>query len=276
MRAVRQTVVSGAVGPLGARHYVPEEQGVHLPLLVFFHGGGYVLCDLDTHDAACRTLCRRAGIHVLSVDYRLAPSTPSPQLSLMSARLRGGHCATRKGWGRAPSGWRSAATARAPRSLPWQLERFPTGASRGRRPLLLYPGTDSTTTPYRSHEPFGHGFGLTLDEIDWFLRQYAGEHDRADPRISPLLADALFGLLPPSWSSPGSTLFRDQAQAYARALHAAGDTVRVLMFSGLIHGFANMVAVSPAARSALVEVAEQFRALLDRSGARVGGRAAVG
>src|SRR4051795_7374681 len=76
---VRDLTVDGATGPLRARHYTPAEPGGPHPLLVFFHGGGWVIGDLDTHDAACRLLCRHAGVHVLSVDYRLAPEAPFPQ-----------------------------------------------------------------------------------------------------------------------------------------------------------------------------------------------------
>jgi acetyl esterase len=261
---VRQAVVPGAAGPLRARHYVPYDQGHKPPLLVFFHGGGYVLCDLDTHDAACRTLCRRAGIHVLSVDYRLAPEHPFPaavddaccalRWALRNAE-RLGASAEQVAVGGDSAGATLATVAA--RGLCAREEPAPVAQ------LLLYPGADNSGRRYRSQELFGDGFGLTLTEVDWFLSQYAHDHDRADPRISPLLAPPLPGLPPALLVIAGFDPLRDQGLAYARALTAAGNDARVLSFSGLIHGFANMVAVSPAARSAVVEAACQVRVLLD-------------
>jgi acetyl esterase len=128
--------------------------------------------------------------------------------------------------------------------------------------LLLYPGTDNTDKRYRSQELFGEGFGLTVDEIEWFMRHYARDHDRGDPRISPLHAASLEGLPPAVVAIAGFDPLRDEGLAYADALRAAGNFVRVLVFSGLIHGFANMLAVSPAARSALVETAQAFGTLI--------------
>src|SRR4051794_29733641 len=78
VRSVRDLSVDGATGPLRARHYAPDELGGPHPLLVYYHGGGFVIGDLDSHDSGCRLLCRHAGVHVLAVDYRLAPEYPFP------------------------------------------------------------------------------------------------------------------------------------------------------------------------------------------------------
>lgn len=260
MREVRTLRVQGSAGRLRARLYSPA--AASRGLLVFLHGGGFVVCDLDTHDATCRVLSHDGEITVLSVAYRLAPEHPFP------AGVEDARAALAWALEHAPElgadpacvaigGDSAGATLATVACLLATEDGGPTPALQ----LLLYPGVDSVNA-YRSRELFGEGFGLTADEIDWFVSHYAGGHDLADPRISPLLTDPLPALPTTLLVSAGFDPLRDEGTAYADALRAAGTAVHVMRFNGLVHGFANMTGISRAARAALTEVAQATGALL--------------
>jgi acetyl esterase len=258
--SVRDLEVDGAAGKLRARHYAPA-RGDGAPLLVFFHGGGFVFGDLDTHDAPCRVLCRHGGMHVLAVEYRLAPENkfPAPVEDARAAlRWAQQHAAelgadpARVGIGGDSAGANlSAAVA--------QL-----AAAEGAPPacqVLIYPAVDRTH-PYPSIDLFADGFFLTRASIIWFYAQYRAPetHDR-DPRLGPLHAESLAGLAPALVVTAGFDPLRDEGEAYAAALLAAGNTTVLRRFDSLIHGFINLVGVSPACRDAVVEIAGATRAL---------------
>jgi acetyl esterase len=260
--AVRDLDIDGAAGKLRARHYAPE-RGEGAPLLVFFHGGGFVFGDLDTHDAPCRVLCRHGGMHVLAVDYRLAPENPFPApvddalAALRWAQANAGELGAdpgRVGIGGDSAGANlSAAVA--------QLAIADGGASPTCQ-MLVYPAVDRTKQ-YPSMELFAEGFFLTRASIDWFHRQYSGApgvHDR-DPRLGPLHAESHADLAPALVATAGFDPLRDEGEAYAALLHAAGTTTVLRRFDSLIHGFFNMVGVSPASRDAVIEIAGATRAL---------------
>jgi acetyl esterase len=259
--SVTDLTVDGAAGPLPARHYVPDEAGGPHPLLLFLHGGGFVFCDLDTHDQVCRLLCREARVQVLSVDYRLAPEHPFPaavsdawaalcwaagnagRLGADPARLAVG--------GDSAGGNLSAVVAQRARR-----EGGPELALQ----VLIYPAVDRTTD-YRSLELFADGFFLTRAEIDWFNANYFSPEDRDDLRLSPLLGD-LAGLAPALVVTAGFDPLRDEGEAYAAALAAAGTEVTLRRHAGMIHGFVNMIDLSRSARAAMVEVAGEVGAML--------------
>jgi acetyl esterase len=260
--AVRDLEIDADV-PLRARHYAPEEPGGPHPLLVFFHGGGFVFGDLDTHDGVCRLLCRHAGAHILAVDYRLAPENPFPA-AVQDARAalrwafanasRLGADPQRIGVGGDSAGGNLAAVA----------SRL---AARDGGPapvlqLLIYPATDFTST-HRSRELFGEGFFLTREHMDWFDAHYlgAGQAHRSDPRASPLLADDLTGLAPAFVVTAAFDPLRDEGEAYAEALRAAGTPATWRRFPGLIHGFLSAVGISRTCREALLEIAGATRAM---------------
>jgi acetyl esterase len=268
--AVREVEVTGAAGPLRARHYAPDEPGGPHPLLLYLHGGGFVVGDIETYDEPCRVLCRHAGAHVLSVEYRLAPEDPFP-----------------------------AAADDAIAALDWALdhagelgadpERVAVGgdsaggnlaavASRhaDRRPalqLLIYPAADMDTER-ASHALFAEGFYLTAADRLWYHRQYFsgfGGPDNPDPRARSLLDGELGGLPPAFVVTAAFDPLRDEGEAYAEALRAAGTPVLLRRFDGLIHGFINMGGISPACRDALVEIAGTLRGML-RANDLEGGR----
>jgi acetyl esterase/lipase len=269
--SVRDLTIDGAEGPLRARHYTPSDAGGPHPLLIYYHGGGWVICDLDTHDALCRLLCKHAGVHVLAVDYRLAPEHRFPA-AVDDARAA-------LGWayenadslgadpGRIAVGGDSAGGNLA--TVVCQLAARDGGPAPVFQ-LLIYPATDAVEVS-RSRELFAEGFFLTRSLMDWFADQYVGSQDvdLSDPRLSPLRADDLSGLAPAYVVTAGFDPLRDEGEAYAEALRAAGVPVAARRFAGEIHGFTNTVGVSRVGRDSVVEMAGAVRAMLSPAGAAV-------
>ena len=262
--SVRDLDIEGAAGHLSARLYSPEEPGSPHPLIVFFHGGGFVVGDLDTHDPPCRLLCSHAGAHVLSVDYRLAPEHPFP------AALEDGRAALN--WasehaadlgadpGRIAVAGDSAG-ANIAAVAAWQANRD--GGPAPALQVLIYPVTGTGGT--RSRELFGGGFLLTRNLMEWFSAQYTSGVDLSDPRLSILDAGDLDGVAPALVVTAGFDPLRDEGEAYAETLRSEGVTVTTRRFPGLVHSFYNLIGTSPASREAVVEIAGATRALLSRA-----------
>lgn len=265
--AVRDFFMNGPEAPLKARHYAPFAQADGpAPLLVFFHGGGFVVGDLDTHDSVCRLLCRHGNLHVLSVEYRLAPEHPFPaavhdaHAAFVWARMNAatlGADPSRVAVGGDSAGGNLAAVI-SQRALD-KGEPVPTFQ------LLLYPALDRTVEwPSMSH--FAEGFFLTRADIGWFQRHYVGEAGApGEPLANPFLATGRAKLPPALVVTAGFDPLRDEGEAYAEALRCAGIRVELKRFDGLIHGFANMVGVSPACRTAVIDIATRTRRLLAKS-----------
>jgi acetyl esterase len=254
--AVSELMVDGGGGMLRARHYAPPDAAGRLPLVVFIHGGGWVIGDLDTHDEACRIICRHGGVHVLAIDYRLAPEHPFP------AALEDSLAATR--WALARAGELGADERRvavagdsAGGNLAAVVSRQLAREGNGEPALqaLIYPGTDFVART-RSHELFAEGFFLDQQSMDWFKARYIPDGaDTSDPRLSPLRAPDLDALPPALVVTAAFDPLRDEGEAYARALHEAGNRVVVHRFPGLIHGFINFTAVNRASRLATIALA---------------------
>ncbi|OFJ54716.1 alpha/beta hydrolase [Mycolicibacterium grossiae] len=265
---VAELTVPGPAGDLGARHYAPPGSTGGEPLLVFFHGGGFVVGDLDTHDALCRLLCRDAGVHVLSVDYRLAPEHKAPAAGedcYAAYRWAVAHAAdlgadpARIAVGGDSAGGNLATvvcqTARAAGDVPLPALQ-----------LLIYPATNFAEDT-RSKTLFAEGFFLTKPHMDWFRDNYllGASVDVADPRISPLLADDLSGLPPAIVVTAGFDPLRDEGNRYADALAAAGVPVDRREYGSLVHGFANFFAMGGGSATATADVAAALRAHLSGS-----------
>jgi acetyl esterase len=276
--AVRDLELDVTSGPasrsIRARHYAPPRRqagadagaDAGAPLLVFFHGGGFVFGNLDTHDVPCRVLCRHAGVHVLAIDYRLAPEHPFPAaVDDARAALAWAHAHARE-LGADPArvgvGGDSAGANLA--TVTAQLAARDGGPAPACQ-LLIYPAVDRTSH-YPSLELFADGFYLTRASIDWFHGQYAGTSPLApsDARIHPLIAKDLSGLAPALLVTAGFDPLRDEGEAYAHALAGGGNDVIVRRFGSLIHGFFSMVGVSSACRDAVIEIAGATRVLLAR------------
>ncbi|WP_185994702.1 alpha/beta hydrolase [Nocardioides campestrisoli] len=261
VESVEEIRVPGGEGELDARLYRPHAGD--LPTVVFFHGGGWVVGDLDTHDLTCRTLATLCDAVVVSVDYRLAPEHPFPAPlddALAAAHWAAEHLADLGGndvlavAGDSAGGNLSAVVAQTFRD-----EGVALGAQ-----LLIYPGTDMLSElPSRTEN--AEGYFLDTPTMTWFAQHYLGDFpDPADPRLSPLRGE-LAGLAPAVVVVAQFDPLRDEGTAYAEALAAAGVPVLVEEFAGLIHGFVDMGRHSPAAQTAVERTCEMFRSVLHRA-----------
>jgi acetyl esterase len=249
------------VAGLAARLYTPTQTLETAPLLVFFHGGGFIYGDLDTHDAACRFLAARAGVGVLSVGYRLAPEHPFPAAyddALTAYRWVVDHAGELGAdvrrlavGGDSAGGNLAAVVAIEAARCGWPLALQ----------LLVYPATDAVRDT-ASAAGFGTGFYLTTDFIDLAMRSYIGAADVRDPRVSPQYADLPPGLAPAYVFTAGFDPLRDEGEAYARRLREAGAAVTGRRFVDQIHGFFNIVGVGRSAPAANAEIAARLRLAL--------------
>jgi acetyl esterase len=257
--------IPGPAGQIPARHYHPATSEP-APLLVFYHGGGWTIGDLDTHDALCRLTCRDADVHVLSVDYRLAPEHPAP------AAVDDAYAAFR--WAHEHAGDLGAIPdklAIGGDSAGGNLAAIVSQLARddgGPTPVLqwlLYPRTDFTAKT-RSLSLFAEGFLLTKRDMGWFETQYLGDSDLepTDPRISPLLAESLSRLPPALIATAGFDPLRDEGDRYAAALRAAGTPVDLRSMGSLTHGFANLFPLGGGSAVATTELISALRAHLSR------------
>lgn len=258
--------VPGPAGPLRARIYRPRTSRSAVPTVAFFHGGGFVVGSINTHDGQARLICRDTEAVVVSFEYRLAPETKFPgavEDCLAATRWVVEHAAELGGdpakiaiAGDSAGGNLAAVVAQLLRDEGTQLAAQ----------LLLYPATDfSDADNYPSREENGSGYLLTAADMLWFSEQYlpAGlaATDLKDSRLSPLhgkLAD-----LPPAVVATAEfDPLRDEGNAYAKALADAGVTVRHHCFPGMIHGFFGLGVVSTAAAEAAATSCRSFAELL--------------
>jgi acetyl esterase len=260
MARVEEIEIPSPAGPIAARLYVPGAAGDPPPLLVYYHGGGWVIGDLETHDGPCRFLAARSGAQVLAVDYRRAPEHPFPAAAEDAFAAYAWASANAARFGVPPAriavgGDSAGANLAAVASLLAREEGVPMPAMQ----LLIYPVTDcSRELP--SRRTFREGFILTRRDMDWFEDRYlpAGV-DRSDPRVSPLQAEDLGGLPPAYVATAGFDPLRDEGEAYAERLREAGVAVALRRHAGLVHTYANLTAICPSARQAMLEAAGALR-----------------
>lgn len=259
---VEDRTIEGPGGSIGLRHYVPRERSEPQPALVYYHGGGFVIGDLDSHDGLCRFLAARADVPVVAVDYRLAPEHAFPAgpidavaafrwiaenadaLGLDPTRLAVG--------GDSAGGNLSAVVCQQTRDA----------AHRPCFQLLIYPGTDMARTT-DSAARFADGFLLTGEMMDWFSANYLTvPSDERDPRASPLVTADLSGLPPAHVTVAGFDPLRDEGEAYAHALMAAGVPTSLRSYESQVHGFATMGGLIRSAQYAVEDLADVLGAAL--------------
>jgi acetyl esterase/lipase len=260
MARVEELELPGPAGPLRARLYTPPAAQEPSRLLVYFHGGGWVIGDLDTHDDPCRFLAAHSGVKLLSVDYRLAPEHPFPAAAEDASAAyqwaaaeagRLGVDAGRIAVGGDSAGGNLAAAA--------CLIARESGFASPAMQLLIYPVTETAGTA-RSRRTFAEGFLLTRGDMDWFEERYLPPGvDREDPRVALLGATDVSGLPPAYIATAGFDPLRDEGEAYAQRLREAGVRVAVRRHPGLTHTFANLTAICPSARQAMLEAAGALR-----------------
>ena len=244
-------------GGVPARLYRPSADS-GLGLLVFFHGGGWVIGNLDSHDGVCRSLANRSGHAVLSIDYRLAPEHKFPAaLDDCLTATRWAHDnaaslgvdASRIAVGGDSAGGNLAAAVAQARPVPLRLQ------------VLIYPATDARMS-MPSIEENKDGPLLTKDTMEWFFRQYIdGSADASDPRVSPMLADdsTLAGVAPALVVTAEFDPLRDEGEAYGRRLAGLGVPATVVRMYGQFHGFFNMLEALDDAHAAHAITAQALR-----------------
>ncbi len=250
----------GPAGPIGARLYVPPGFGATAPLIVYYHGGGHVIGDLDTHDQPCRFIARQVPALVLAIDYRLAPEHRFPAaVDDALAAFRWAHSEA-AGLGADPNRIALCGDS-AGGNLAAAVSQLAV-ADGGPVPCfqaLVYPITDYSAQR-RSYDLFGKGFFLARAEMEWFREHYfADPDDRTDPRASPVLAPELTGLPPTFILSAGFDPLRDEAEEYAARLRGAGVETVLRREPDLVHGFFNAVGLGGRAREASEEIAAALR-----------------
>ncbi len=256
----RDIEIPGPAGPLRARLFDAREARVPGPALVYFHGGGFVIGDIDTHAHLTAQMARALDMPVISVDYRLAPECPwpaAPDDCVAAARWIAtspdalGHSVTALALaGDSAGGLLAAATAIALRDAPAAV---PVIAQ-----LLIYPATDMHAA-CPSLDRFGEGYGLTRRIIDWFNQCCGADPD--DLRAAPVRAD-LTGLPPAVIVTAQLDPIRDQGRAYAAALIGAGVPVIFREAVGNIHGFINLQRAVPSSQGDVAAMLNAFRDML--------------
>jgi acetyl esterase len=264
VRSVSDSTIAGPAGDIPVRVFRPEADG-SVPTIVFFHGGGFVIGDLDTHEDQTRLLCRDVGAVVVSVDYRLAPEAKFPagiEDCLAATRYVGEHIDDFGGdaarlavAGDSAGGNFAAAVAVACRDA---------GGPALAAQLLLYPVVDfAADGPYPSRVENAEGYFLTAEDSVWFHEQYTDERfDPADARASVIKTADLAGLPPAVIGTAEFDPLRDEGEAYAALLADAGVKVAMHRFDGMIHGFYGMGAISPAAADAVKTLNADLAGLL--------------
>ena len=243
--------------PVGANADTP------LPALVYFHGGGWVIGDLDTHDVLCRQLTAEAGIVTVAVDYRLAPEAKFPAAAddawtatqwVVANAGKLGIDAQRLAVGGDSAGGNLAAVV--------ALMARDAGAPALRLQALLYPVTN-VGVETRSYRDFADGYMLTRDSMVWFFDQYLPSKEAAsDWRVSPLRAASHAGVAPALIVTAGFDPLRDEGEAYSQKLRDAGVTVDYICYGGMIHGFVPMGKLLDTGNRAVSHIAASLRQAL--------------
>ena len=259
---VENTAIDGPGGQIPLRIYTPSEVDETPPVAVMFHGGGWVIGDLDTADSQSRELCAGAGCIVVSVDYRLAPEHRFPAAaedSFAATRWAsengaalGGDPARLAVVGDSAGGNLAAVVALMARDA---------GGPAISAQVLAYPVTDGSRFDTASYRDCAEGYMLTAEAMHWFWDHYADPEARTDPRASPLLADDLSGLPPALVMTAEYDPLRDEGEAYAKALEAAGNAVECIRFDGFLHGFFAHGPTMPATRPAMQKACALIRSL---------------
>ncbi len=250
--------IPGPAGPLAARIYTPVGlTGRVTPACVYYHGGGWVIGDLDTHDGICRRLANESGCRVISVDYRLAPENKFPaafddayaalvwtEANASDHQINPNRLAVA---GDSAGGNLAAAVA---------LQARLKGGPQLKYQVLLYPVTQARADTPSMHD-LAKGYFLEKASMDWFCDQYLPpEADPNDPRVSPLAAKDVSGVAPAYVLVAGFDPLRDEGKAYAEKLKAAGVAVDFVAYDSMIHGFLGMEGLVPQATQALKDAAK--------------------
>jgi acetyl esterase len=262
VKDVREIEISGPGGPLKLRIYTPPGTGP-FPLVVFFHGSGFVLCSLDTHDGMCRNICAGAACVVVSVDYRLAPEHKFPagledclhatRWAAMHAGDLGADASQLVIAGDSAGGNLAAVAA---------IRLREEGQPLLKGQVLIYPVTDYHTPGTPSYAANAEGFGLSRKTMEWFWAHYLTRaEDGGHPDASPLRAASLRDLPPALVITAAYDPLCDEGELYAHALTAAGVRASLSRYDGMNHGFLFWVGRVKKADTAMAEICAWLKAL---------------
>jgi acetyl esterase len=257
---IKNVNIPGPGGQIPLRIYSPRGTGP-FPVLVYFHGGGWVICNLDTHDNICRFFSNKACCLVVSVDYRLAPESKFPAAvddAYAATQWVASNVAASNGNPAliAVGGDSSGANLAAAVALMAKAKGDPALSFQ----LLINPVTNLASFDTSSYSMFADGYGLTRESMKWFARQYLErEEDRGNTLASPLLADNLSGLPPALVVTSECDVLRDEGEDYARRLKQAGVSVKCRRLKGMIHLGVLWAVASEMLRDVLDEAAADLR-----------------
>ncbi len=252
-------LIPGPAGPLRVRVYRPRSTAL-LPVLVWFHGGGWVVGSLDSHDPVCRAIANRAPCVVVSVDYRLAPEYPYPaavddawaatEWVAEEALSLGADVSKMVVGGDSAGGNLAAVVALRARDagLPLAMQ------------ALVYPVTDYDLAS-ESYRRLATGLNLTRAKMEWYWNVYLGDADGSHPDASPLRAPELAGVAPALVQTAEHDPLVSEGEAYADRLNAEGVRVTLTRYDGMIHGFIRMPGLVAEADDAIGEIAAAIGAL---------------
>lgn len=256
---VEETRVPGPAGEVPVRAYRPRADDAAIPAYVFFHGGGWVVGDLDTVDRECRRMAMLADCAVFSVDYRLAPERPFPAavddaLAVVAALAgdpaRYGIDGSRIAVGGESAGGNLAAVV---------AQQCRDRGAPLRHQVLIYPVLDTDTETRPTYAAYASGYSMTRDDMVYYFDTYVGDGDRADPRVAPLRAADLTGLCPATIVLAECDVLRDEGEEYACALIRVGVQVQARRFEGMFHPFVPLAGALDAAVEAQRFVAHALR-----------------
>ena len=260
--AVSDIQVAGGDGPLKARLYIPKDAPATTGGLVYFHGGGFVIGDLETHDDFMRRLCAASGVRIVAVDYRLAPEHPFPaahddalaatrwvidngaSLGIDPARVAVGGCSA--------GGNLAACMALEFRSDPVRKLAFQ---------LLLYPAT-AMEQDTQSRKDLATGYVLTAEVMTWFAGHFAAIGHPDARRAEPAHVEDLTGLPPALTVTAGFDPLKDEGKLHAERMAAAGVKSEHIEYPSFVHDFYIMASVSPPVVDAINDTAAKLKAAL--------------
>jgi len=260
--SVKDVTAQGLHGAIPLRVYRPAgvADGTRVPAYLFFHGGGWVIGDVNTHDVLCRQLTAASGASVISVDYRLAPEHKFPAAAddswaattwVVAHAAELGLDASRLAVGGDSAGGNLAAVV--------ALMARDAGGPAIKLQTLIYPVTD-VMRETRSYGDFADGYLLTRDSMRWFIAHYLPSGDQArDWRASPLRAPSLAGLPPALIITAGFDPLRDEGEMFAGRLRDAGNMVDYVCYGGMIHGFIGMGKLLDTAQRAITHIGDSLR-----------------
>jgi acetyl esterase len=258
---VEDRTIPGPASDIPVRIYYPADSQMTYPALVFYHGGGWVVGNIDTHDDVCRALTNYANCVTISVDYRLAPEHKFP------AAVEDAYAAVEYVYNHAKDFQVDLSRiAVGGDSAGGNLAAVVTNLAKDRNTpsicfqLLIYPSTNVGGEPTASMRENAEGYFLTKGTMEWFRNCYLnGEEDKLNPLLSPILYEDFNGLPPALVITAEYDPLRDEGEEYASKLKAAGVEVEVIRYDGTIHGFISMSAVINQGKEALKKAGQALK-----------------